>query len=57
MSMMGVAPPDIPRPANLQPVWSAFPMREMPKNREFMQLGLDLILDPEYIAFNEENTN
>ncbi|MCB0336184.1 MAG: hypothetical protein KDD62_07755 [Bdellovibrionales bacterium] len=47
MSILGVAPPDIPPPALLQPTWSGLPMREMPEARLFMQLGLDLLINQE----------
>lgn len=50
MSMMGLEPPDIPRPSLLQPVWSGHPMEELKEKSEFMQLGLDLILYEERFA-------
>ena len=44
MSLMGVAPPDIPKPSTLQPVWSGLPVETLDEKTEFMTLGLDLIL-------------
>lgn len=43
MSKIGFDPPDIPTPAGLQPYWSGAPLRELPENSEFRQLGLDQI--------------
>ena len=37
---IGVPPPGIPRPARLQPIWSACPLRKLPDNTRFMRLGL-----------------
>ena len=54
MSILGMSPPDIPKPCLLQPVWSGLPMREMKTSCEFIDLGLDLILDPEYTDEEEE---
>jgi hypothetical protein len=39
----GFAPPGIPTPAELQPIWSGAPLRELPPKREFVQLGLDAL--------------
>ncbi len=54
MSLMGMAPPDIPPPAALQPVYSGSPMREMDKTKEFVALGLNLVTDSEIVNAEEE---
>ena len=41
MSKCGFKPMDIPSPSFLQPVWSAAPLRELPKDWKFTKLGLD----------------
>lgn len=48
MSVLGLEPPDIPSPSNLQPVWSGMRIKELEEKTEFRQLGLDVILKPEY---------
>ncbi len=40
ISSLGFLPPNIPAPANLQPLWSGAPMRELDPKREFIELGL-----------------
>lgn len=37
----GFPPPGIPLPSSLQPLWSGAPMRELPKDTRFYELGLD----------------
>jgi len=37
----GFAPPGLPAPSILQPVWSGCPLKEVPQNWQFTQLGLD----------------
>jgi hypothetical protein len=54
MTMCGFEPPDIPCPANLQPTWSGAPMREMEKEKIFMQLQLDQLF-PTTCHSGEEN--
>lgn len=44
---IGVAPPGIPTPAELQPIWSACPMRELPPTCLFRTLGFDELLKEE----------
>ena len=39
----GLNPPGIPAPAELQPIWSGAPLRELPENKEYIQLGLDKV--------------
>lgn len=41
MSKIGFDPPDIPTPASLQNYWSGAPLRNLEKETNFMQLGLD----------------
>lgn len=40
MSQMGICPPGVPPPAEVQPVWSGAPMSALHENKEFSQLGL-----------------
>lgn len=40
MSLMGVSPPDIPRPAILQPIWSGAPTQKLRPNCLYNQLQL-----------------
>jgi hypothetical protein len=47
MSKLGLQPPDIPAPSQLQPVWSGLRVAELDSSCEFVKLGLDVILDPE----------
>ena len=39
-ALIGIPPIGIPAPAVLQPIWSATLVKELPKNTEFMQIGL-----------------
>lgn len=39
-TFFGFPPPGIPAPSKLQPIWSGAPVREIPKNSRFHQLGL-----------------
>ena len=41
MVSLGFAPPGIPKPAAIQPVWSGAPMRELSETKHFSQLGLE----------------
>lgn len=41
MTALGMAPPKLPRPAALQPIWSASPVRRMNQKWTVVQLGLD----------------
>ncbi len=41
--LVGINPPNIPSPANLQPLWSGAPIKEMKRSREYVQLNLDEI--------------
>lgn len=38
---MGIVPPGIPAPSELQPVWSGAPMRRIKSDTLYMQLGFD----------------
>ena len=39
----GFPPPGIPLPSSLQPVWSGAPIKKVPDNWKFKQLGFDQI--------------
>ena len=41
MLSCGFEPPGIPKPAKLQPLWSAAPVKNLNEKSIFMQLGLD----------------
>ena len=43
--MIGIQPPGIPAPAYMQPIWSGAPLRALPEESEFMQLGLTEVLE------------
>ena len=47
MSVLGLEPPDIPAPSQIQPVWSGMRIEDLENNCEFKRLGLDIILEPE----------
>ena len=49
MVTLGFAPPGIPRPSELQSIWSGCPIVGLEKEKEFMQLGID-----EMLNFKEE---
>jgi hypothetical protein len=38
-----IAPPGIPAPSRLQPIWSASPIRQVNPNCKFVELGLDKV--------------
>lgn len=40
MVSLGFAPPGLPRPAAVQPVWSGAPVRELKEDCHFSKLGL-----------------
>jgi hypothetical protein len=44
MASCGFAPPGIPAPARIQPLWSGMPMRELSQNCLYEQLRLDEVL-------------
>lgn len=44
MVSMGLRPPGMPAPAQLQPIWSGCPLRTMSPMREFVELDLDKVL-------------
>lgn len=55
MTSCGFAPPGIPTPAKLQPMWSSCPLVELSPNTKFVQLELaKLFPDYEQEALNEE---
>lgn len=37
---LGFAPPMIPKPAAIQPVWSGAPLKTLAEKKEFVELGL-----------------
>lgn len=45
MSMLGVAPPDIPKPAILQPIWSGGPIAKLRPSCLYLQLGLQELFE------------
>jgi hypothetical protein len=47
MVTCGFAPPGIPAPAEIQPLWSGAPIRYMPEGAEFSQLGLEEVFGVE----------
>ncbi|MBX7139291.1 MAG: hypothetical protein K1X83_15055 [Oligoflexia bacterium] len=47
--LLGIQPPGIPAPSAMQPVWSGCPLRTLPAECDFMQLGL-----PEVFKSEEE---
>lgn len=42
---LGIQPPGIPAPSFMQPIWSGAPLRGLPEQSEFRQLGLMEVLD------------
>ncbi|MCB0328492.1 MAG: hypothetical protein KDD70_02480 [Bdellovibrionales bacterium] len=40
MVQLGICPPGIPAPADIQPLWSGLPMQALDAKKEFVQLGL-----------------
>ena len=47
MTLLGLAPPGIPRPAALQPLWSGAPMQELPEASLYRRLGLGDLFEKE----------
>ena len=43
MSLMGLAPPGIPKPSMLQPLWSGSPVAELKEDCDYHRLELDKI--------------
>lgn len=61
MTKLGVSPPGMPTPAELQPLWSGLPLQVMHQEKEFIQLGLldvfphgDLDEDDELQSINDQ---
>lgn len=54
MLSLGFNPPGIPKPAQVQPVWSAAPVRELEENSNFRQLGLDEVFESTPMDGEEE---
>jgi hypothetical protein len=52
-SLVGLPPPGIPAPASLQPVWSATLLKELPKDSDFMQIGLHLVFPIHQVDIEE----
>lgn len=44
-SSIGVPPPGIPAPSNMQPIWSGAPLRKLDNKKEFVTLKLQEMLD------------
>lgn len=57
MTQIGFEPPDIPPPAAMRNRWSGAPVRALPQNTEFMQLGLHEIFPYFRIEPDEETPN
>lgn len=55
MSNLGLEPPGIPKPSLLQPVWSGAPLRRLPNDTVYIQLGLHHVLDESSTEEDEEN--
>ena len=47
MTLMGLAPPGIPKPALLQPTWSGAPTYGLKNESLFVELGLDALFERE----------
>jgi hypothetical protein len=47
MTAMGLPPPGIPSPAQLQPYWSGAPLRVLNQETEYARLGLTELFEPE----------
>lgn len=47
MITLGFEPPGIPKPAQIQPLWSGSPVRAMSQKSNFAQLGLEEIFPSE----------
>ncbi len=45
MTLVGLAPPGIPRPSALQPLWSGLPVQELSETNLFRQLELDKVFN------------
>ena len=45
LTAVGVAPPGIPTPAALQPIWSGARVRELNPTTKYRQYGFDLVFD------------
>ena len=44
-TLLGFAPPGIPAPSSIQPVWSGAPMRGLKEGKPFMALNLEEVLN------------
>ena len=55
MVSCGFAPPGIPRPAAVQPVWSGSPIRQISNETQFAQLGLDEVFPQHDPSQDEED--
>lgn len=54
MVSCGFAPPGIPKPSAIQPVWSGAPIRELEGENEFYKLGLHEVFPTQDPAEEEE---
>ena len=43
LTSVGIAPPGVPAPAAIQPIWSGAPLRELNPKTKFRQYGLDAV--------------
>ncbi|MGA1191938.1 MAG: hypothetical protein ACO3XO_06635 [Bdellovibrionota bacterium] len=55
MAQLGIEPPTIPPPAQLQPLWSGTPMQAISVKKEYMELGLINIFPHEQDDEEEEH--
>jgi hypothetical protein len=64
MVLMGMAPPGIPAPAPIQPIWSGAPLKSLDRTKEFVDLGLLEVFphgesheEDQMDQFNEQNVH
>ena len=46
LNSLDLPPPGIPAPARQQPIWSQFPVRELPNQCRYVRLGLHKMFEP-----------
>lgn len=56
MSSIGIAPPDIPAPSAIQPMWSNAPLKEVPNEWKLKEYGLDTLF-PSFQRQLEDDDN
>lgn len=55
MAQLGVEPPSIPPPAQLQPLWSGSPLQAISPKKEYVELGLNDIFQHTHDDDEEEH--